>query len=151
MVRFVAPLLLLLEALAALVPAQGLVVCLGVPGGAGGAGGANEAVTTCDCGHHEAPASPAPDPDPDPADQDCGGCVDLELDSLDAVRPDLPGAQVAETMADHVAAPPASVAPSGCRPGLARAPGLRMSDPGSDAPPISARVLRERATVQLRR
>ena len=151
MFRLVVPLLLLLEALVAFVPAQGLSVCLGT---LGGSDGAPDVVAACDCGHHEdaSESSDAPDPGPQqPQDGDCDGCLDLEFDGTEAPRPEL---GTSATEAPVTATPdvlPASAHHRGPRPDRARAPGPRVLMERDSAPPCMARVLLERATIQLRR
>lgn len=151
MPRLVVPLLLLLEALVAFVPAQGMLVCLG---NFGGPGSDQEAIAACDCGHHEdvAPSSDAPVPAPSqPHEGDCDGCLDLEFDRTEALRPELGHGAVGGPVTAGPDVLPALPRHRGPRPDLARAPGSRILTKRDSAPPRTARVLLERATIQLQR
>ena len=87
MLRLIAPLLLLLQAFAAMAPVGGVELCLGIPGGRD----ATPAETSCGCGHHaEDPKSDLPAaPDEPGAPLDSEVCVDLELVAEEALPVDL--------------------------------------------------------------
>ena len=145
MLRLIAPLLLLLQAFAAMAPVGGVELCLGIPGGRD----ATPAETSCGCGHHaEDPKSDLPAaPDEPGAPLDSEVCVDLELVAEEALPVDLEGgkcfasltAEAAESSLARWTSP--SEAPRRAR---------RRAPPRA-APPSRSAALRHRVTVQVLR
>lgn len=150
MARLVAPLLMLLQTVAAMAPASGVEVCLGTPGGRPAA----PAESSCGCGHHGEPLS-AGVANPEGSDRkgereapfDSNTCVDVELIALEA----LPADRDSDARVEHQGVV-LDLELSSQQPLVELAPRrARRRAPPRAAPPAPCAALRHRETVQILR